>query len=82
MPCGREIRLRRVKSLRRREDLFHFTFRVSGKFHNVRQHIISHSAYAEYFTGKILLSVQVRIEISNILFFITSLQTIEIRTFS
>ncbi len=37
MPFGREIWLRHVKCLRALGDLFHFTFRVSGKFHNDRR---------------------------------------------
>ena len=34
MLFGREIRLRRVKSLRALVDLFHFTLLLAAKFHN------------------------------------------------
>ncbi len=47
---AREIRLWRVKCLRAWVDLFHFTSRNSGIFHNLPGQIISHLAQARYFT--------------------------------
>ena len=49
MPFGREILLCNVKCLRAWVDLFHFTFRVSGKYHDTRR-VLFHIRRIFHFT--------------------------------
>ena len=79
MPCGREIRLRRVKSLRRRGDLFHFTFRISGKFHNVWRTLFHIRHKPNISLVKYSCRFNSTLEFCNIIFFVTSLQKSRMR---
>ena len=79
MLCGREIRLRRVKSLRRRGDLFHFTFRISGKFHNVWRTLFHIRHMPNISLIKYSCRFNSTLEFCNIIFFVTSLQKSRMR---